>query len=309
MHFERHEATNMKRTLRKTTWNPAAISAVMAAFFWSAPIRVLAADLKTETLQRWEEYVKTVDARNQERLAPDAPFLSIDEDQEQSAKLRDGQIIIWPASRHMPLKVESGLIHDWMGAAFIPNTTVRGMFPVVRDYENYKEYYHPNVVHSKLISTTDSKDEFSMVLVNKSVVAKTALDSDYKTTFTQVDAHRWYSVSDATRIQEIAEYDTPSEHMLPRDHGTGLIWRLHSITRFEERDGGVYLELEVVALSRDIPAALRWVVDPIVRRVSRSSLTTSLRQTECAVQKHSASALTSNNKSSPAERPRQTANQ
>jgi len=45
----------------------------------------------------------------------------------------------------------------------------------------------------------------------------------------------------------------------------------------------VYMELEAMALSRDIPVAFRWVVDPIVRRVSKNSLMTSLRQTQEAV--------------------------
>ena len=112
----------------------------------------------------------------------------------------------------------------------------------------------------------------------------------------RVDARHWYSISDATRIQEIAGYETPSQHMLPQNQGTGLIWRLHSITRFEQRDGGVYIELEVVALSRDIPAALRWFIDPVVRRVSRSSLATSLRQTESAIRLNSGSIITSNNR-------------
>ena len=58
-------------------------------------------------------------------------------------------------------------------------------------------------------------------------------------------------------------------------HGTGIIWRLYSITRYQERDGGVYVELEAIALSRDIPGGLRWIVEPIVRRVSRSSLVAS----------------------------------
>ena len=71
----------------------------------------------------------------------------------------------------------------------------------------------------------------------------------------------------------------------------GLIWRVHSITHFEERDGGVYIEVEAIALSRDIPAVLRWVVDPIVRRVSRASLATSLQQTEAAVRSRSTAAL------------------
>jgi hypothetical protein len=48
-------------------------------------------------------------------------------------------------------------------------------------------------------------------------------------------------------------------------------------------DGGVYIELEAIALSRDIPFSLRWLIDPIFRRISRSSLVISLQQTEDAV--------------------------
>jgi len=92
-----------------------------------------------------------------------------------------------------------------------------------------------------------------------------------------------YSITETTRIQEIADYGTPSQHTSPQNEGTGLIWRLFSIARFEERDGGVYIELEAIALSRDIPSSLRWLVEPIVRRISRSSLATSLRQTQDAV--------------------------
>jgi hypothetical protein len=43
------------------------------------------------------------------------------------------------------------------------------------------------------------------------------------------------------------------------------------------------MEIEAIALSREIPVAMRWAVDPIVRRVSKGSLVTSLRQTQDAV--------------------------
>ena len=84
-------------------------------------------------------------------------------------------------------------------------------------------------------------------------------------------------------MQEIRHYGRHDEQELPPDQGTGYIWRLYSIARFEERDGGVYIELEAIALSRDIPVALRWMVDPIVRRVSRNTLLISLQQMEEAV--------------------------
>jgi hypothetical protein len=133
------------------------------------------------------------------------------------------------------------------------------------------------------LETAEWEDRFSMVVTNKSFFAKRALDSDYHSTFTRLDDQRWYSVSETTRVQEIAEYGGPSPYMLPQDHGTGITWRLYSTTRYQERDGGVYVELEAIALSRDIPGGLRWLVEPIVRRVSRSSLVVSLQETADAV--------------------------
>ncbi len=259
-------------------------------FFLVAAVTAISAagaDLKSETVQQWEDYVKAADARHANRLAHGV-FLVSDEVAGQTTNLRNGGVVVTPASQQVPLKVYSGLIHDWTGAAFIPKAKLHDVLPVLRDYDRYKDYYRPNVVYAKRITTSEWKDQFSMVLMNKSAIARTALDADYQTVYTKVDDHRWLSFTDATRIQEIAEYDTPSQHLLPENHGTGLIWRIHSITHLEERDGGVYIEVEAIALSRDIPSVLRWVVDPIVRRVSRASLATSLHQTEAAVVSHSA---------------------
>ena len=215
-------------------------TAIAAEILWPTAASVIAADLKPEALQQWDDYVKAVNARNQEHLAPGASFLSSEEIPAQIARLRGGEVVVSPIGEHVPMKIRCGLIHDWIGAAFIPNTTLSDVLPLVRDYDHYKDYYQPNVVESKWIATSDSSDQFSMVIVNKSVVAKTALDSDYRSRYARIGLeHCWYGISDATRIQEIADYDTPNPRELPENHGTGLIWRLHSITRFEERDGGV----------------------------------------------------------------------
>ena len=122
-----------------------------------------------------------------------------------------------------------------------------------------------------------------MLLIHKSAFLKTALDADYECRYVQVDDRRIYSVSRSTRIQEVDEYGFPAQRLLQEDQGGGIIWRLFSITRYAERDGGVYLELEAIGLSRDIPASLRFLVEPVVRRLSRASLSVSLRQTEQAV--------------------------
>jgi hypothetical protein len=115
------------------------------------------------------------------------------------------------------------------------------------------------------------------------VVAKTALDTDCEAAYFRVDDRHWWGISNTVHIKEIDHVGTPTQRTLPEDTGTGLIWRLSSITRLEERDGGVYAELEAIALSRDIPVAFRMFVTPIVRRVSRDSLATSLHQTKVAI--------------------------
>jgi hypothetical protein len=249
-----------------------------------------AASLKPEAAKAWEDYVETASGGIRERASAPAGFLQIDATPAMAAKVHRGQIVVSPAAAHIPRKVPSGLIHHWIGTAFLANATIKDVVAIVRDYAKYAEVYAPHVLESRAISTGETVDQFSAVLINKSVLSKTALDCDYETTFVRVDDRRMYSVTQAKRIQEIADYGTPKQHMFPEGEGTGLIWRLYSVSRFEEREDGLYIETEAMALSRDIPSALRLVVEPIVRRVSREALETALRQTANATRASGAAA-------------------
>ncbi len=97
-------------------------------------------------------------------------------------------------------------------------------------------------------------------------------------TFVRVDGRRMYCIIRSKSIQEIADYGTAKQHTFPEGEGTGLIWRLYGVSRFEREDG-LHIETEAMALSRDIPSALWLVVEPVVCRVSREALETALRQT------------------------------
>jgi len=257
--------------------------AAIAATFMLYPLPASAADLKPETTQAWQEYIKSAEARSQKRLADGSPFLSIDATPAEAAKLRQGEIPASPAAPNVPLKVPGALIHDWAGAIFIPGASILDVLRVTRDYARYDTVYQPNVVKARPLEIGEREDRFSILIMNKSFFAKGALDSDYHSTFTRLDDQRWYSVTETTRVQEVADFGSPSQFTRPEGHGIGVIWRLYSMARYEERDGGVYIELEAMALSRDIPSALRWMVEPMVRKVSRSSLVTSLEQTAAAV--------------------------
>jgi hypothetical protein len=241
------------------------------------------ANLKTETKETWDLYLKARMAEMQARLKPENHFLWLDEQPGRAEHVRTHGPYIQPIGDHIPLPIPSGLIHAWIGAGFVPNVTITVILKVVRDYNNYEHVYKPGVIASKLHAEDGPTDHFFLRFANKSVVAKTALDSEGEASYFQVDEHRWYAYSNTTSIREIDKFGTPEAHTFPEDQGTGLIWRLSSITRLEERDGGVYAELEAYALSRDIPAAFRLFVNPIVRRVSRDSLAVSLHQTKVAI--------------------------
>jgi hypothetical protein len=242
-----------------------------------------AAELKQETLVAWQEYVSSATAKMQDHLRGNADFIKSDENQDFAKRVRSGEILVSPAYRQGATKVPNGLIHDWTGAAFIPNANLKEALSVVRDYDHYSEFYRPTVVDSKSLAKDGHEDRFSMVLMNKAMFMKTALDSEFTCDFVRVNERRWYSISETTHVREIVDFGSADQHSLDQNEGSGYIWRLFSITRFEERDGGVYVELEAIALSRDIPGSLRWIVEPVVRRISRNSLAMSLRQTEEAV--------------------------
>ncbi len=259
--------------------------AAISLLLLSIPLAADASELRLapETLTAWDQYVREANSRMQARLQSGCKFLWVDEEADRAARVRGGEILVAPIDQQNPRTVPSGLIHDWIAAAFIPNATISGTQAVIRDYGRYPDFYKPNVIEAKPIKLTENGDRFSMTLLNKSLFQRTALVNEYQSSSFNLDSRRQYSLSRTTRVQEIDDYGRANQREMPTDTGSGFIWRLYSISRLEERDGGVYVELEVIALSRDIPSQYRWLVDPIVRRVSKDAMITSLKQTSDAV--------------------------
>jgi len=65
----------------------------------------------------------------------------------------------------------------------------------------------------------------------------------------------------------------------------GFLWRMETWWRMEERDGGVYVQSEVVSLTRDIPTGLGWLIGPFVTSIPKETLTFTLEATRRAVEK------------------------
>jgi hypothetical protein len=241
------------------------------------------AELQAGTLAAWQAYLKQSDVHMQERIEGRAPFLWMDESPDRAARVRRGEAVIAPVAGHGTEGVPDGLVHHWVGAVFIPGATIDGLLAVVHDYDGYQEVYRPTVISSRTLACADTRQEFQMVWQRKILMVTAAVVGRYQARDVKLDSNRGYSVAEAVEVREIERYRHAGERLLPPDTGNGFIWRIRSTARFQERDGGVYLELEAIALTRDIPASLAWMVNPVVNHLSVNSLTTTLRQTRDAV--------------------------
>jgi hypothetical protein len=242
-----------------------------------------AAELKPETLRAWNAYLELADARMKARFEGGRTFLWANEAPGRLERLRQGEIVVTPVGGRGSQSVPGGLIHDWLGSAFIPRAALAEVLAVIHDYAHYKDIYRPVVVDSKIIECGGAEQKFSMLWERHVLFVTAALNGLYEAHDYPLGASRWYSVASTTEVREVADYGETSERLLPPDHGSGYIWRLRSMARLEERDGGVYLDLEALALTRDIPASLHWLVSPVVNRLSRNSVVTTLSQTRQAV--------------------------
>jgi hypothetical protein len=215
----------------------------------------------------------------QARLGAAGSFLWIDDLPDRGLRVRRGAIVVAPGGGNGTQPVPDGLIHHWIAAGFIPRVKLSDVLRVAHDYANYKQYYRPQAVDSALLSYNGDQRNFSMRSVYGVLFVTAVLKTEFATHEVRVDPARCYIVSDSTRIQEVENYGRSNERLLPPNHGTGYLWRLHTVTRYEERDGGVYVEMEALALSRDIPAAIRLLFKPAIAHFSEAVLMASLRQT------------------------------
>ena len=58
---------------------------------------------------------------------------------------------------------------------------------------------------------------------------------------------------------------------------------MNTYWRFEEKDGGTYIECQAISLTRDVPTGLGWMVGPFVTSVPKESLTFTLGTARAAL--------------------------
>jgi hypothetical protein len=252
-------------------------------------VSVHAAVLKPETAAAFDQYVRVTEDLQASDLRRDRFFI-IDRlpdasRQEMYAKLRRGEIYIEQLQTKddgKPIHIPDGMVHHWVGVMFVPGATLAQVAAVLQDYDHHKDIYAPDVRQSKLLEREVDEARIYYQLYRK-VRVTVVINANFDAHFANDGPTRGLSRSYSTRMAEVENPDTPQQRELPVGNDHGYLWRLDTYWRIEQKDGGAYVQLESIALTRNIPLIFAWLVNPLTKSLPRAVISNLLTATRKAV--------------------------
>ena len=164
----------------------------------------------------------------------------------------------------------------------------------MKDFGGYPRIFSPQVLQARVITHDGDRFEVTMRVRQKHIIT-VVMDTAYDVTFGRggsgegdfggPGAQDGYSISRSTHIAEIDSPGSQNEHVLAPSEEHGFLWRQNLYWSYEERDGGLYVQIESVSLSRSIPTGLSWAIGPFVESIPKESLEFTLRAARDAVRK------------------------
>jgi hypothetical protein len=230
---------------------------------------ILSARLTPEAATAFDGYVEQAEAKMNAQPVRDP-------------KLRGGEVRIEPVEAAREVKAPGAMVQDWVGNIFMPDATLAQVQSVLQDYANYKNIYRPKVMESRELLHKGDEYDVQLRLYEKHILT-VILNTTYHIRYGMPDPKHLTLISRSTHIGEVKDPGKPGEEELPQGNDSGFLWRLNSYWSFEAADGGVYARCEAISLSRDVPAAIGWMLKGFLQSFAKESMANTLRGTSAAV--------------------------
>jgi len=229
--------------------------------------------------KQYDAYVGGVEQRiGRERGA----FAGFAWDAATAARVRRGEVVV--EKMGPDTDPPGAMLHHWRARAFVRGARAADLERVLRDVAAYPRVYAPQVERARVTAALGDKLRTTMRVRQKHVLT-VVMDTDYDVEFGRADAGRGWCWSRSTRVAEISSPGGVRERVLGPEEDHGFLWRQNTYWNWAEADGGLYLELESVTLTRAIPTGLGWAVGPFVESVPRESLEFTVRATAAALRR------------------------
>ena len=224
----------------------------------------------------FNNYIVALESRLvQEHLSSDG-FLAASRDPQSKERLRKGELVVEQLTPDGGASLPGALLHDWRGTAFVPGATAADFERLMKDFNDYPQSFSPEVLKAK-VTMQDGDQLLASMRVRQQHIVTVVMDMSYDIQYGHLDAQHGYSASRSTQIAEIDDAGTSDERVLDGSQEHGFLWRQNTYWTYEERDGGLGIQIETVTLTRSIPTGLGWIVGPFIESIPRDSLEFILR--------------------------------
>src|ERR1044071_1901864 len=133
-----------------------------------------AVELKPETVAAFERYIR----QTEQRLDSNKDALWSGQSSARAQRVKQGEVVVEPFHAKALTSVPSGLIHDWVGAIFLPGVTLERTIALVGDYDHHKQYYRPEVADSRILEHDGNHYRIFLRLIKKQVIT-VVLDTEH----------------------------------------------------------------------------------------------------------------------------------
>jgi hypothetical protein len=240
--------------------------------------------LDPRTSEAFDSYVKTVERQLAQRWDGKSSFFASESSPKDKKQLLQGKLVITPGASPNPAEAPDGLIHDWVGAVFIPDTTLEKVLAVLQNFDAHSRIY-PEILRSRMIKRDGNNLTGYWRVERKQQFVPATYDIEQQAQYQELSKGKWICRDHSTVIREVKDAGSKHESLFPAGEGLGLLWRLNAYWSLEASGGGVMAECRTISLSRGIPSGMGWMIKPFIQNVPRESLTSTLRNTRSAVAK------------------------
>jgi|SRR5579883_2201924 hypothetical protein len=249
----------------------------------AGPIR--ASELKPVTAKAFAHYEALTEARMQSEVDDPGGFLLLDtlpegQKAEEIARVRGGQIYIQPLSTKdngKKIEIPDGMVHHWIAVGFLPKAHLADAMRVAQDYEHHADFFGPDIQRSHLLNREGEHFRIAYRFYKHTIVTVT-YNTEFEAEFTLRGPTQAYSSSKAVRIAEVRNAGEKNEREYPVGNDHGFLWRLNLYARYLEVEDGLFIQVELLSLSRTVPALLAWLVNPYLRSIPRDYLSNYIRR-------------------------------
>ena len=258
--------------MSQQSWMSAALVA-LAITLQTAPV---VHAVEPVSFARWSVYVNATESRVTHELGDGHRFLGIDFDADaasERAAVLGGQVLVRrldvSGADGRSIDVPSARVHHWRGVVFVPGVTLAGLLAELR--RDAPPAGRDDVLASRVLERGPDRMKVYLKLQRRKVVT-VVYNTEHVVTFRTYGPARASTVSVATKIAELENPGTPEERERPQGDDRGFLWKLNAYWRYEQVAGGVIAECESISLSRDAPALVRYMVEPLIESTARESM-------------------------------------